>query len=59
MAKVKTDPHPVKKVDEATLDYWIKNEIGGSGLGIGLQRTLRDMAIEIREHRSTLTPYES
>lgn len=59
MAKVKADPYPVVKVDEATLDYWINNHIGGSGLSISIQKMLRDMAIEIREHRTTLEPYKT
>lgn len=59
MAKVKADPYPVTRVEESILDYWINNEIGGSGMGIGTQKLLRDMAIEIREHRTTLKPYES
>ncbi len=59
MAKIKGDPYPVVKVEDRILDYWINNEIGGSGMGIGTQRLLRDMALEIREHRTTLTPYDS
>jgi hypothetical protein len=58
MAKVKADPYPVVKVEEKILDYWIANEIGGSGLSVGIQKMLRDMAIEIREHRTTLRPYD-
>ena len=59
MAKVKADPYPVERVKENILDHWINYPIGGSGMGVGTQKLLRDMAIEIREHRSTLTPYGS
>lgn len=51
MKKPKEDPNAYKPVEDSYLDYWIANEPGGSGLSIGIQRSLKNMSIELKEFR--------
>lgn len=53
--KNKPDPLEPTLVDDRVIDYWIANEIGGSGLSLSIQKTLRDMALELRVHRGPST----
>lgn len=48
----KPDPNAYVPVEDAYLDYWANNIPGGSGLSIGIQRALRNMAIELLEVRA-------
>lgn len=45
------EKHPIELVSDDVIDYWIANEIGGSGLSLSIQKMLRNMAVEIRENR--------
>lgn len=49
--KPKPDPNAYVPVENSYLDYWIDNEPGGSGLSVGIQRALKNMSIELRQHR--------
>ena len=51
MKKPIEDPNAYKPVEDSYLDYWIDNEVGGSGLSVVLQRRLKNMSIELKRHR--------
>jgi len=51
MKKPKEDPNTYAPVENSYLDYWIANEPSGSGLSVALQRSLRNMSIELKRHR--------
>ncbi len=51
MKKPTEDPNAYKPVEDSYLDYWIDNEVGGSGLSVVLQRQLKNMSIELKRHR--------
>lgn len=53
--KLSCDQPPMTRVADDVLEFWSTYHIGGSGLSIGIQKILRDMAAELLEKRNQMS----
>lgn len=47
----KEDPYAYKPVDDAWLDFWVEQPVGGSGMSTAMQWRLKCMSIELKKFR--------